>query len=72
MKCKNVFLNFRALFLLKMFTFEVQVSFQSINQSISSYPISSYPINFFVRIYKIHDFDEAFLFLAVVTMTTET
>ena len=33
MKCKNVFLNFRALFLLKMFTFEVQVSFQSINQS---------------------------------------
>ena len=62
MKCKNVFLNFRALFLLKMFIFEVQVSFQSIIQSInqsissypissysiSSYPVSSYPINFFV------------------------
>ena len=61
MKCKNVFsLNFEP-FISKCIFLRLRHFFSP----------SAYPINSILPVYKIHDFDEAFLLLAAVAMMNE-
>ena len=61
MKCKNVF----------SLTFEPFISKCIFLRLRHFFSPSAYPINSILPVYKIHDFDEAFLLLAAVAMMNE-
>ena len=61
MKCKNVF----------SLTFEPFISKCIFLRLRHFFSPSAYPINSILPVYKIHDFDEAFLLLAAVAMIND-